>query len=173
MELPTKIYIGATLFNRFIDERNATGGGARLGLLLKNRAGVCIDWWELETAEDFGCEHMPGIEPEVLANTYVYLAKRFPSKTVAGFGYVSSNENDQSLANSSDMGSDLWNHPNVPFVLFSPLDTRAETFDAKRNRTCILDVAVVDDKFKAVKSNKTTLAKAGSKRKTTKTKVHK
>jgi len=181
MSIPTKIYVSATLFNRVIKERQSnTGEQSRLGLLLRNKAGVCVDWFELSQTDEYGCTHMPGIEDAEIVQTYLFLAKKYPTKTVMGFAYITSNEGDHSLINGGDTGGDLWKHRDVPFVIFSPESTIAEMYDSKKEDHFTIEVAVVDDKYKAVKAvkkvakrNKTTLAKAGSKRKTTRTKVQK
>lgn len=182
MAIPTKIYLGATLYNRLIGDRRDTGEQSRLGLLLMNRVGVCVDWFELSQTDEYGCVHMPGIEDTEIVQTYLFLAKKYPSKTVIGFVYLTYDENDHSLINGGDTGGDLWKHRNVPFVILSPTNTIAELYDSEQDNNRSIEVVVVDDKYKAVKPvkvvkatkrNKTTLAKAGSKRKTTKTKVHK
>ena len=173
MVRPRKIYISATLFDRFIEERRNTGDQARLGLLLCNKAGVCVSWHELEGSEDTGCENMPGIEDSELVSMYTKLSKKYTSKVIAGFGYLTSNENNFSLIGGGDTGADLWKHKDVPFVIFSPTSTIAEVYDSKTDDNQALEVAVVDDKFKVVESNKPMPAKAGSKRKTTRTKVKK
>ena len=176
--IPKKIYVAASLFNRLIEERNRTGS-ARLGLLAANLVGVCVDWIELEKSEEGGCDYMPRIEDEDNVRTYTQISRRRPAQTVIGFGYLGNDDSVGQISKASDIGGDLWRHNNVPFVTFTPEVTTAEMYDKPNDELIEIEVAVVDDKYKQPpkkkrnKATKTTLAKARSKRKTNKTKVHK
>lgn len=162
----TKVYISATLFNKLIRERQKGVYQSRLGLLVQNSKGLCIEWIPLPISEEHGCSVMPGVDAEDIIRAYVRISGRKANNQVLGYGYISSIAGP--IPGQSDVGGDLWGtQQGIPFIQFTPTQTIGHVVKQRSGYESEIEVAVVQDDFDPKKKTKTA-TKVASKHKQTK-----